>query len=144
MSTISPIELKITPSRWMKRWIYLLLIVCLMVVAQLSQRWTGYLVLMFPLGWYIGRLYLRWVVLNDEASIVRIILEGHDLRCMTSGGNSFGGRLVGQQWLSRWLIVLRYRDERGKSYHLPIFQDAAGTREFHRLLVALKITPTSG
>ncbi|AJQ94530.1 protein YgfX [Gynuella sunshinyii] len=143
MSTTSPIDLKIKPSRWMKRWIYLLLIVCLMVLAQLSQRWTGYLVLMFPLGWYIGRLYLRWVVLNDETSIVRIILEGRDLRCMTSAGSSFEGRLVGQQWLSRWLIVLRYRDEQGKSYHLPIFQDAAGTQEFHQLLVALKIMPTS-
>ena len=139
MSTTNPIDLSIGVSKWMRRWVFGLLIISLMLIAQLSQQWSGYLILMFPLGWYLGRVYLRWVLLTDERSINRIVVRDREIDCMTVGGQSYSGTLSGQQWLSHWLIILRYRQHQGKSHFLPIFCDATNEQDFHRLLVALKI-----
>ena len=123
----------------MKRWVFALLIVSLSVIAQLSQQWSGYLVLMFPLGWYLGRLYLKWVTLTDQHSVVRVIVREQALETIAVDGTSVTGVLKGQQWLSHWLIILRYCDNDGRIHNLPIFSDATGQADFHRLLVALKI-----
>ena len=139
LSTINPIDLSIHTSRWMRRWVFVLLVASLMLIAQLSQQWSGYLMLMFPLGWYLGRIYLRWVLLVDERSINRVIVRDQEIEWMTVNGQCYSGTLMGQQWLSHWLIILCYRQHQGKSHFLPIFHDATNEQDFHRLFVALKI-----
>lgn len=79
---------------------------------------------------------LRFTKVKPECSTVTILPEGQ-IRLESSNKDTSGGALVGQQWSTRYISVLRVELGDGTRY-LPILSSQQHTNDYRRLLLWLR------